>query len=35
MTTSQQVLQAAANEIGYKENPPGSNHNKFGVWYGS
>jgi peptidoglycan hydrolase-like protein with peptidoglycan-binding domain len=34
MTTAQQVIQAAANEIGYKENPPESNHNKFGVWYG-
>ena len=34
MTTAQQVLDIAAGEIGYKENPPNSNHNKFGVWYG-
>jgi surface antigen len=34
MTTAQQVLHYATNEIGYKENPPDSNHNKFGVWYG-
>jgi surface antigen len=34
MTTAQQVLNNASNEIGYKENPPESNHNKFGVWYG-
>jgi surface antigen len=34
MTTAQQVLHYATSEIGYKENPPDSNHNKFGVWYG-
>jgi CHAP domain len=34
MTTAQQVLRKASDEIGYKENPPSSNHNKFGVWYG-
>jgi len=34
MTTAQQVIHIAASEIGYKENPPESNHNKFGVWYG-
>jgi hypothetical protein len=34
MTTAQRVLHIAASEIGYKENPPNSNHNKFGVWYG-
>ncbi|MEY3554188.1 MAG: CHAP domain-containing protein [Microcystis aeruginosa Ma_QC_Ca_00000000_S207] len=34
MTTAQQVLQIAAREIGYKENPKNSNHNKFGIWYG-
>lgn len=34
MTTAQQVLQIAAHEIGYKESPKNSNHNKFGMWYG-
>jgi peptidoglycan hydrolase-like protein with peptidoglycan-binding domain len=34
MTTAQQVLAIAVGEIGYKESPPGSNHNKYGVWYG-
>ncbi|QEI43563.1 hypothetical protein BMF77_04183 [Dolichospermum sp. UHCC 0315A] len=34
MTTAQQVIKFAANEIGYKENPPKSNNNKFGIWYG-
>jgi peptidoglycan hydrolase-like protein with peptidoglycan-binding domain len=34
MSTAQQVLHNASSEIGYKENPPNSNHNKFGVWYG-
>lgn len=34
MTTAQQVLQIAVREIGYKESPPNSNHNKFGMWYG-
>jgi hypothetical protein len=34
MTTAQQVLQEAASHIGYKESPPNSNNNKFGVWYG-
>jgi hypothetical protein len=34
MTTAQQVLKVAANEIGYKESPPSSNHTKYGVWYG-
>lgn len=32
-TTAQRVLQIAASEIGYKENPPFSNHSKYGVWY--
>jgi hypothetical protein len=34
MTTAQQVLQVAANEIGYKEQPLGSDHTKYGVWFG-
>lgn len=34
MTTAEQVLRIAANEVGYKENPPNSNQNKFGAWYG-
>lgn len=34
MTTAKQVLHLAASEIGYKETPTDSNHNKFGVWYG-
>jgi peptidoglycan hydrolase-like protein with peptidoglycan-binding domain len=34
MTSPQQVIYIAASEIGYKENPPNSNHNKFGGWYG-
>ena len=34
MVAPSQVLQIAAREIGYKESPPGSNGNKFGLWYG-
>lgn len=34
MTTPADVLRIAARQIGYKESPPGSNSNKFGVWYG-
>jgi hypothetical protein len=33
MTTPKKVIHAATSEIGYKENPPSSNSNKFGVWY--
>jgi hypothetical protein len=28
------ALAKAAGELGYKESPAGSNHQKFGVWYG-
>ncbi len=34
MTTPQKVLEIAAREIGYKEEPPGSNRTKYGRWYG-
>lgn len=34
MTTASDVLVIASRQIGYKESPPGTNHNKFGVWYG-
>lgn len=34
MTTPADVLRIASRQIGYKESPPGSNSNKFGVWYG-
>lgn len=34
MTTPADVLLIATRQIGYKESPPGSNHSKFGVWYG-
>lgn len=34
MTTAADVLAIATRQIGYKESPPGSNQNKFGVWYG-
>jgi surface antigen len=34
MTTIQQVLDIATRQIGYKEDPPTTNHNKFGIWYG-
>jgi len=33
-TTRQQALDKAVTQIGYKENPPDSNHNKYGEWYG-
>lgn len=32
MTTAQQVLNYAANEIGYRETP--NNYSKYGAWYG-
>lgn len=34
MATASDVLKAARAEIGYKESPAGSNHTKYGVWYG-
>lgn len=34
MTTATDVLKIATRQIGYKESPPGTNQNKFGVWYG-
>lgn len=34
MTTPDDVLKIAVSHLGYKEFPAGSNHNKFGVWYG-
>lgn len=33
MTIPTDVLLIASRQIGYKESPPGSNQNKFGVWY--
>jgi len=30
----EKALKRAQTQIGYKENPPGSNKNKFGLWYG-
>lgn len=33
MTTPADVLLIASRQIGYRESPPGSNQNKFGVWY--
>lgn len=34
MTTPADVIRIAARQIGYKESPPGSNGNKYGLWYG-
>lgn len=34
MTIPADVLAIAVRQLGYKESPPGSNRNKFGVWYG-
>lgn len=34
LTNGQKLLKIEAEQIGYKEDPPGSNHTKFGVWYG-
>jgi hypothetical protein len=34
MTTPTDVLQVARRQIGTKENPPGTNSNKYGKWYG-
>jgi hypothetical protein len=34
MTTLQQLLNYAANQIGTKENPMGSNQTKYNTWYG-
>jgi hypothetical protein len=34
MATPQDVLDVARSDIGYSESPPGSNHTKFGDWYG-
>jgi hypothetical protein len=34
MTTAADVLQVARRQIGTKENPPGTNSNKYGKWYG-
>lgn len=33
-TTRQRALIAAIADLGYKESPAGSNHTKFGEWYG-
>jgi len=33
-TTRERALQAAIGWLGYKENPPGTNHSTFGSWYG-
>ncbi|HEX3454194.1 MAG TPA: CHAP domain-containing protein [Gaiellaceae bacterium] len=33
-TTRQKALRAAISYLGYKESPAGSNHTKFGSWYG-
>lgn len=35
MTTAADVLVIATRQIEYKESPPGTNQNKFGVWYGA
>lgn len=35
MTTAADILRIATRQIGYKESPPGTNQNKFGVWYGA
>lgn len=34
MARSEDVLRAAAAELGYTESPAGSNRTKFGAWYG-
>lgn len=34
MTTVDEVLRVARASLGYEESPKGSNHNKFGAWYG-
>lgn len=34
MTTSTDVLQKAISQLGTTESPSGSNHTKYGVWYG-
>ncbi len=33
-TLNAKALKLAASQIGYHEDPPGSNHTKYGVWYG-
>ena len=33
-TTAKEFVAFAAREIGYTENPPGSNRTKYGKWYG-
>jgi CHAP domain len=33
-TLRQKALKRAQGQLGYKESPPGSNNNKYGVWYG-
>lgn len=35
MTTAADVIEIAVRELGYRENPAGSNHNKYGRWYGT
>lgn len=32
--TAQQILNIAAQQVGYTENPPNSNKTKYGAWYG-
>lgn len=32
--TAQQILNIAAQQVGYTENPPNSNRTKYGAWYG-
>lgn len=34
MATAADIIARAKSQVGYKENPAGSNHTKFGVWYG-
>lgn len=34
MPTARQILEIAASQIGYSENPPNSNKTKYGAWYG-
>ena len=34
MPTAAQVLAIARSQLGTKESPVGSNHTKYGVWYG-
>ena len=33
MPTPEDVLEIARRQIGTKENPPGTNSNKYGKWY--